>query len=421
MSPLFGLFSFGKKKDKDDETPLQPNLPDSSVADPDESAPDTAKYSSRNTRRRSSFEVMVKKKSFVSEANIDEAKKIKRKRLVESDKCVMLIDLGNILIEMNLVSESDHAKLYSSEFRIPFVKLSNYAIKKDVVSLIDPEIARKYWVFPIDKIGRTITLAMFSPATHIIESVAEETELKFKEVVSTRTEIIDCINKYYGAEGEDASSTGKEEDVGEDTTQQTVRLNAEKIEDRTETDIGDEPAADIQESLELPGGSEFPEIDDMKKITTVTVKKDSQRRKQTVRLYMDDGDILSTDDPGVVEEADSKKDTNRIFIEDGADLFVDSGDLDTLSRLNGADQPKPSGIREDIDFTDIMGENAPLIVETGREMVAAPVTEQEFSAATSGKSMNDWFDDWVKMKRPSQASVQPISSEIYNLFVGRKL
>ena len=415
MAPLFGFFSFGKKKD-DQKPPPTPTDP--GKAESGEGAPDTSRDSSRIARRRPSFEMIVKRKNLISEANIDEAKKIKRKRLADSEKCVMLIDLGNILIEMALVSEADHAKLYSSEFRIPFVKLSNYAIKTDVVSLIDPEVARKYWVFPIDKIGRTVTLAMFSPATHIIDSIAEETELKFKEVVSTRTEIINCINKYYGAAEDESPQPEEESDEDlKHATQSTVRVSPDRIQDEQPGDQAAEKGAeDPQEQSDKPEPEEA--YKDWKE--TTALKSDSQRRKQTVRLFINDDDILSTDDPGVVE-SDPKKDTNRIVVEDSGDLVDGSGDRAALSRSDAAVGLRASGTGGDIDFTDPMGEDAPLIVETGRELVAASVSEQEFSIATSGKSMDERFNDWVGKKRPSQVSAQPVSSELFNLYVGRKI
>ena len=106
--------------------------------------------------------------------------------------------LGEVLVEMELVTELDIAQVITSQYGFPYLPLDNYEIDEDVVNSVPENVCRQFCLIPIDKIGKSLTLAMANPLNvQAAEDVELLTGCTIQTFVSTTSEIKQSIEKYY--------------------------------------------------------------------------------------------------------------------------------------------------------------------------------------------------------------------------------
>ena len=77
-------------------------------------------------------------------------------------------------------------------------KIENYEIAPEVVATVPLNLCKQYCLVPIDKIGRSLTLAMANPLNvQALEDVESVTNCSVQAFVSTAAEINSAINRYY--------------------------------------------------------------------------------------------------------------------------------------------------------------------------------------------------------------------------------
>jgi len=108
--------------------------------------------------------------------------------------------IGEILVELNFATEKDITQALTCQYGFPYLPLANYEIDPEVINSIPEDTCRQFCLIPIDKIGKSLTLAMANPmnvkAAEDIESITGCTVQAF---VSTSTEIKQSIDKFYKA------------------------------------------------------------------------------------------------------------------------------------------------------------------------------------------------------------------------------
>ncbi|MCA9393392.1 MAG: hypothetical protein KC900_04240 [Candidatus Omnitrophica bacterium] len=106
--------------------------------------------------------------------------------------------LGEVLVELGFASERDIAQALTSQYGFPYLPLANYEIDEDVIKTVPENVCRQFCLIPIDKIGKSLTLAMSNPLNY---QAAEDVELitgcTVQTFVSTATEVKESIDKYY--------------------------------------------------------------------------------------------------------------------------------------------------------------------------------------------------------------------------------
>ncbi len=106
--------------------------------------------------------------------------------------------LGEILVEMKFATEKDIAQALTCQYGFPYLPLANYEIDPEVINSVPENVCRKFCLIPIDKIGKSLTLAMSNPLNfQAMEDVELLTGCSVQTFVSTTTEIKQSINKYY--------------------------------------------------------------------------------------------------------------------------------------------------------------------------------------------------------------------------------
>ncbi|HLD70132.1 MAG TPA: hypothetical protein VJA17_05140 [Candidatus Omnitrophota bacterium] len=108
--------------------------------------------------------------------------------------------LGEILVELKFATEEDIAHALTCQYGFPYLPLANYEIDSEVITSVPENVCRQFCLIPIDKIGKSLTLAMADPLNvQAIEDVELLSDCSVQTFVGTATDIKNSINKYYKA------------------------------------------------------------------------------------------------------------------------------------------------------------------------------------------------------------------------------
>ncbi|UCG77969.1 MAG: type IV-A pilus assembly ATPase PilB [Nitrospirota bacterium] len=123
--------------------------------------------------------------------------------------------LGASLIELELITEEKLVSFLSKQYGVPSINLAEYKIDPAVVKLIPPDMAKKYLIAPVARVGATLTVAMSDPSNiFAVDDVKFMTGYNVEVVVASESAIIDTIRQYYGggsglvASGKKSSGSG---------------------------------------------------------------------------------------------------------------------------------------------------------------------------------------------------------------------
>ena len=142
----------------------------------------------RKTVNKQLGEILVER-GVISRAKLEEV------LVFQKEKGILF---GEALVQMKLGTEEDVVQALTCQYGFPYLPLANYEIAPEVVATVPLKLCRQYCLVPIDKIGRSLTLAMANPLNvQASEDVEQVTECSVQAFVSTATEINNAINRYY--------------------------------------------------------------------------------------------------------------------------------------------------------------------------------------------------------------------------------
>jgi type IV pilus assembly protein PilB len=127
--------------------------------------------------------------------------------------------LGSNLVKLGHVSDDVVTAVLSRQYGVPSINLDLFQIEKDVIKLLSEEVALKYMVLPISKVGATLTMAMADPTNvFAMDDIKFMTGLNVEPVIASETSIQLAIAKYYSGSAEidifDAAFAVESEKVG---------------------------------------------------------------------------------------------------------------------------------------------------------------------------------------------------------------
>jgi type IV pilus assembly protein PilB len=106
--------------------------------------------------------------------------------------------LGFNLVKLGLVSDDMITAVLSRQYGVPSVNLELFDIEDSVIRLIPREVAQKYSVLPLSRVGATLTLAMVDPTNvFAMDDIKFMTGLNIEPVVVSEASVQDAIAKYY--------------------------------------------------------------------------------------------------------------------------------------------------------------------------------------------------------------------------------
>src|SRR5918993_1220559 len=106
--------------------------------------------------------------------------------------------LGFNLVKLGLVSDDMVTAVLSRQYGVPSVNLDLFDIDGSVSRLIPREVAEKYSVLPLSRVGATLTLAMVDPTNvFAMDDIKFMTGLNIEPVVVSEASVQDAISRYY--------------------------------------------------------------------------------------------------------------------------------------------------------------------------------------------------------------------------------
>jgi len=106
--------------------------------------------------------------------------------------------LGSNLVNLGFVTEERLVSFLSKQYGIPAVNLGDYQIDENVVKLIPADVARKYQIMPVARVGATLTIAMVDPSNvFAIDDIKFMTGYNVEPVVASESAVRETIAQYY--------------------------------------------------------------------------------------------------------------------------------------------------------------------------------------------------------------------------------
>jgi type IV pilus assembly protein PilB len=106
--------------------------------------------------------------------------------------------LGFNLVKLGLVSDDMVTAVLSRQYGVPSVNLDLFEVEPMVLRLIPREVAEKYSVLPLSRVGATLTLAMVDPTNvFAMDDIKFMTGLNIEPVVVSEAGVQEAIEHYY--------------------------------------------------------------------------------------------------------------------------------------------------------------------------------------------------------------------------------
>ncbi len=106
--------------------------------------------------------------------------------------------LGSSLVKLEYITEERLVSFLSKQYGIPAINLNDYQIDEGVVRLIPPEVAQKYQIMPVARVGANLTIAMVDPSNvFAIDDIKFMTGYNVEPVVASESAIREAISTHY--------------------------------------------------------------------------------------------------------------------------------------------------------------------------------------------------------------------------------
>ncbi len=122
-------------------------------------------------------------------------------------------NLGQVLINSNLITEEQLLKFLETMLHIPSVNLDDYEIDKKCLQYITYKEAIQYKILPLFQIEDTLTVIMADPLDlYSLDKIIERTGKTIEPVLGSQNSILKKINEYYELKGKVQDIISKEDD-----------------------------------------------------------------------------------------------------------------------------------------------------------------------------------------------------------------
>ncbi len=150
--------------------------------------------------------------------------------------------LGYHLVKMGFVPEQKLLTFLGRQYRLPIIDLSKVEIPPPVIKILPAELAVKYQVVPVKRVGRKLTVAIANPTDMFaLDDIKFVTAMDVEPVVAAESAIKKAIDKYYDAA----------DSIAEVMKQAAVSAAEEEVQVVDESDKFDEKNVKLQ-SEEAP-------------------------------------------------------------------------------------------------------------------------------------------------------------------------
>lgn len=129
------------------------------------------------------------------ESKMITARQLEEGLKVQEDKGGLI---GQVLVKLGYTTEEAIAQALTAQYGLPYLPLVGYEIDPEVAKIISEDIARRYGLIAVDKVGMILTVAMSDPLNaKALEQVEQSTGLKVQIYVCTRSDVNEAIVRSY--------------------------------------------------------------------------------------------------------------------------------------------------------------------------------------------------------------------------------
>lgn len=108
------------------------------------------------------------------------------------------LPLGQTLLHLGYTTDEVMRQALSSQLGVPYIDLQNVIIDRSLADLLDRDFARQHALFPVARIGKTLTVAMDDPTqTSVVEELAATTRHAVTVVTSSHDAIQRSLVRLY--------------------------------------------------------------------------------------------------------------------------------------------------------------------------------------------------------------------------------
>ena len=190
--------------------------------------------------------------------------------------------LGSNLVKLGMISDDVITAVLSRQYGVPSINLDLFAIEPDVIKLISQEVALKYTILPISKVGATLTLAMADPTNvFAMDDIKFMTGLNVEPVIASEASIQMAIGKYYSGSTQidifDAAiAFESEKPVRKNGKNGTKAPKVDKIPGMAGLNDGDLDVSLGDFEFAATDGEEFEVVEDNEEIDLATLARASE-------------------------------------------------------------------------------------------------------------------------------------------------
>src|SRR5215831_18775330 len=131
--------------------------------------------------------------------------------------------LATVLTRLQFLKEDDLLDFLSRKYGIPIINLGRVEVDPDILKLVRKEIVQKYLVFPVRKVGNTLTLALSDPTVVLaIDDVQFATGLHVIPVLAAESAIRSAIERSYDTGSDDLKKIMDQEVTGSEGSLEIV-------------------------------------------------------------------------------------------------------------------------------------------------------------------------------------------------------
>lgn len=197
--------------------------------------------------------------------------------------------LGFNLVKMGMVSDDIITAVLSRQYGVPSVNLELFDIDPSVIRLIPREVAEKYMVLPLSRVGATLTLAMVDPTNvFAMDDIKFMTGLNIEPVVVSEASVQEAIAQYY-SQTKEIALAGEFDDLvkvngnGNGFHQQAESLSLDQLDFETEAADGLE-VIDDDEEIDLSNLTRMSEDAPVVRLVNVLLADSLQRGASDIHI-----------------------------------------------------------------------------------------------------------------------------------------
>jgi len=176
--------------------------------------------------------------------------------------------LGTNLVKLGYINEEKLVTFLSRQYGVPAINLSDYKIDQSVLKLVPVDIAKKYFLMPVVRVGATLTIALADPSNvFAIDDVKFMTGYNIEVVVAGESAIVDAISRHYMGGHTDALVAAKRTTATQALQAKDYTISEDDLREETVTQFDDGLMVDVDEFDKVVG-------DALDSIEAITEKDD---------------------------------------------------------------------------------------------------------------------------------------------------